>query len=233
MPPTTAPRWPLNEVVTRLDKMHGPPPALLATDPFDMVLWESCAYLVDDERRARVYRRLKKATGNDPARIAAMKPGALAELITADGGMQPMLRAEKLQRAADLALDISKAELRALCRTDPRKAGTVLKKFPGIADPGADRILMVAGSKKTLGLESNGVRVLSRLGFGTEHIRDYPKTWRSISEAAAAELPEDRDWLVRAHQQLRRHGQRLCKTSAPKCRECTLAPRCPAAPRLE
>ncbi len=228
MPTPSRTRWPLREVVARLEKAYGRPAPLRASDPFEMVVWESCAYLVDDERRARVFERLKKATGNDPGRIAAMKPGALAEVIAADGGMRPPMRAEKLQRAADLALDVGREELRKLCRTDPGAARRVLKKFRGIADPGADKILMVVGGLKTLGVESNGLRVLLRLGFGQDS-PDYSKSYRSVVSAVKPELPDDRGWLVRAHQLLRRHGQTLCKTSAPKCGECPLGPRCPSA----
>ncbi len=221
-------RWPLREIITRLEKADGRPAPFRATDPFEMVLWESCAYLVDDERRTRVFDRLKKATGNDPGRIAAMKPGALAEVIAADGGMRPPMRAEKLQRAADIVLDVGREKLRKLCHTDPGSARRVLKKFHGIADPGADKILMVAGGLKTLGLESNGLRVLRRLGFGQD-FTDYSKSYRSVAAAVEPELPDDRGWLIRAHLLLRRHGQTLCKTSVPKCGECPLSARCPSA----
>ncbi|HEV8358668.1 MAG TPA: hypothetical protein VGQ17_18085 [Gemmatimonadales bacterium] len=224
----TAPRWPLQDAVARLERHYGKPAPLRATDPFAMVLWECCAYLVDDGRRRRVYDRLVKATGGDPARIAAVKPGALAELIAADGGMRPPMRAEKLQRAANLALDQGRAELRALCRTDAAKARKVLVKFPNIGGPGADRILMVAGSLKTVAPDSNGARVLVRLGFGREDAR-YDRMYRSVVEATLPELPDDPAWWTRAHQLLRQHGQTLCKTTAPRCGECPLAPSCPAA----
>ena len=224
----TAPRWPLGEVVARLERHYGTPARLRATDPFAMVLWECCAYLVDDGRRRRVYDRLVKATGGDPARIAAMKPGALAELIAEDGGMRPPMRAEKLQRAAGLALDLGTAELRALCRADPAKARRVLVRFPGIGGPGADKILMVAGSLATVAPDSNAARVLVRLGFGREDSR-YDRMYRSVVEATLPEVSADSAWRVRAHQLLRQHGQTLCKAAAPRCGECPLAPRCPAA----
>jgi endonuclease-3 len=230
MAPASAARWPLREAVARLERAAGKPRPLRATDPFDMILWDGCAYLVDDDRRARVYARLKQATGNDPERIAGMKPGALATLITEDGGMQPAMRAEKLQRAADLVLDVGRAELARLCREEPKRARALLKKFRGIADPGADRILMVSGSVTTLGVESNGLRVLRRLGYGTT-APDYTREYRSVANDIAPELPVDPVWLLKAHQLLRQHGRTVCKTSAPRCGECGLAPRCPSANR--
>jgi endonuclease-3 len=228
MTPAETVRWPLRKAVTLLESVHGRPKPFRPTDPFEMILWENCAYLVDDVRRRRVYDRLKQATGNLPGRIAGMNPGALAEVIAADGGMRPPMRAEKLKRAADLAIDIGLTQLRALCRTDPGAARRLLKKFPGIGDPGADKILMVSKSLRTLAPESNGLRVLTRLGFGKD-LPEYAKSYRSCELDVAAELPRDPGWLIRAHQLLRQHGQTLCKTSAPRCGHCPLAARCPAA----
>lgn len=224
-----ATRWPLTEAIRRLRDRYGKPARLPATDPFQSVLWEACAYLVDDEHRARVFRRLMDKTGGDPSRIAGMRPEALATLVTADGGMQPAMRADKLLRAANLAIDIPPVELARLCKTDPAKARRLLKKFPGIADPGADRILMVAGGTQTLGLESNGVRVLQRLGFGEIVPKDWARTHRSVTLAVAAELPKTAAGRIEAHQLLRQHGKTLCKTSLPLCEECPLAARCPRA----
>jgi len=223
-----ATRWPLQEIVHRLEKHYGKPAPFRLRDPFQLVLWECCAYLVDDAYRAKVFGRLRQATGCEPARIAAMKPAALAELIAADGGMRPAMRAEKLQRAADLVLEIGQPELRRLCRDDPEQAKRILRRFPNIGVPGADMILMVAGSLRTLAPDSNVARVLRRLGFGKEDSR-YERMYRSVVEAVEPELPAVPAWWLRAHQLLRKHGKTLCKTSAPRCSECPLASRCPSA----
>jgi len=221
-------RWPLQDLLRRLRKHYGPPPPLPSTDPFELVLWESCAYLVDDERRAKVYDRLVKATGAKPERIAAMQAGALAQVIEEDGGMRPMMRAEKLQRAANLVLEWGQAELRKLCKTDPERARKLLKQFPGIGDPGADRLLMIAGGKRTLAPESNGLRVLCRLGFGTADAR-YDRMYASVVTATQPELSNQPATLIEAHQLLRQHGKTLCKAGVPRCAECPLAERCPNA----
>jgi len=223
-----ATRWPLQDAITQLRRHYGAPPKLPVTDPFELVLWEACAYLVDDARRAKVYARLVRATGAKPERIAAMPPGALAKLIAADGGMHPAMRAEKLQRSATLVLEWGQTELRTLCRTDPARARKLLKQFPGIGDPGADRILMIAGSVRTLAPESNGVRVLCRLGFGKQDAR-YDRMYASVVAATEPELPAKEPWWVAAHQLLRLHGKTLCKAGVPRCSECPLGARCPSA----
>jgi endonuclease-3 len=219
-------RWPLREVITRLEAHYGRPKRPYVTDPFEMILWEAAAYLVPDERRRQVYDRLVREIGTDPARLAGWPRARLAALI-AEGGMQPERRAEKVRMAADLVLEIGLDELRSLIRTDPKKAKIVLRKFPGIGEPGAEKILLFNGSWKGLAPDSNALRVLNRLGFGTES-ENYGKTYRSAGEAVAPELPKDPGWLISAHQLLRRHGQVLCKTNAPKCGVCPLANGCPS-----
>jgi hypothetical protein len=61
----------LRGAIARLAKLYGRPPRPPATDPFALVIWENCAYLVDDTRRAAVFAKLKRTVGLDPAKILA------------------------------------------------------------------------------------------------------------------------------------------------------------------
>ncbi|HKA90476.1 MAG TPA: hypothetical protein VKE22_22595, partial [Haliangiales bacterium] len=193
-------------------------------DPFAVVVWENCAYLVDDERRAQVYRTLARRVGVEPSAIAAAPPDLLRAILL-PGGMNPDGRVDKLQRAAAIALSIGIDELRRSVRKAPAEARKLLKKFPGIGDPGADKILLLAGSRATLAPDSNALRVAQRLGYG-EEARDYGRAYRSTLEAVAAELPADCDVLVEANALLRRHGQTICRRSAPRCDACPISDGC-------
>jgi hypothetical protein len=46
-----------------------------------------------------------------------------------------------------------------------------LKRFPGIGDPGAEKILLFIHSYPVMALDSNGTRVLCRVGFSEEQKR--------------------------------------------------------------
>lgn len=214
----------LQDRIARLEAFYGPPAPPAVTDPFEMVLWENVAYLVDDERRARVFARLREEVGLLPLEISTTPPEVLAEVIK-DGGMQPLHRAEKLLAAAAEALDIGLDRLEKLIRTAPDKASKALRRFPGIGEPGADKILLFSRAKRTLAPESNALRVLVRLGFGEED-ENYGRMYRSAEKAVAPQLSEDFAWLIRAHQLLRRHGQEICKRSVPLCEVCPLTDGC-------
>jgi endonuclease-3 len=107
----------------------------------------------------------------------------------------------------------------------PAEALRALKRFPMIGEPGAEKILLLTRTHPLLSLDSNGLRVLLRLGYGREG-RSYAQSYRSVRAATAPEERADYDWLISLHGLLRMHGQRLCRRSAPLCSECPLLPCC-------
>jgi endonuclease-3 len=218
----------LRRIIERLHGFHGAPAPPPATEPFAQVVWENVGYLVDDDRRGAVYERLRQEVGIDPEALLGIPPEALAEVIAA-GGMLPAHRAAKLQRAAAIALDIGERELAE--RVAAGSGHKLLRRFPGIGEPGADKIMLFArgagGDRgiRSLGPDSNALRVLVRLGFGEEDA-NYTRQYRSAAVAVAPQLPGDYSWLIAAHQLLRRHGQELCRRTAPRCELCPLRRDC-------
>lgn len=199
----------LGEVVKKLEAVYGrlrPP----ATDPFELILHENVAYLVDDARRQATFERLRDAIGLTPDAIISHSAPEIAAVISG-GGMKPEMRAQKVLDCARLA--------QRLGVTDK-----TLRKFPGVGEPLADRILLFNGRKLTLAPESNALRVLLRLGYGEES-DNYARSYRSAVDATAGEL-RDHPFATRAHLLLRRHGQELCKRSAPRCELCPLREAC-------
>jgi endonuclease III len=224
--PDAKSRWPLATVIAKLSEQHGRPAASQALGPFAAVLWENVAYLADDEKRAAAFARLKKATGLDPRRILATSPSVLEKCVAAPGRFAG-LQAEKLRASAEIAVTEFDGDVDSVLDLPVQRALRALRKFPAIGEPGAEKILMLAGKTPTLALESNGLRVLVRLGFGKEE-SDYRRTYKSVQAALAPELPERPADHAAAHQVLRTHGQTLCTRTSPECPACSLQPRCPA-----
>jgi endonuclease-3 len=84
-----------------------------------------------------------------------------------------------LHGIARLALDEFEGDLETLRRLPLRQARRALMRFPSIGEPGAEKILLFGRSHAVLGLESNGVRVLTRLGVVPEG-KSYGATYRSF-----------------------------------------------------
>lgn len=215
------------KIVKQLEDHYGPPSAPVSRDPFGLILYENIAYLVSDDRREKAFRELKKRVG---LRTADMLTAPLEQLteITAMGGIFPELRARRIQESARLVRDRFGGNLRRVLTLDPAQARKALQKFPVIGEPGADKILLFTGTIPSLALESNGLRVLVRLGFAQEH-KNYSTMYRAAQAALQSEYGADCSPLIAAHQLLKRHGQELCRRSAPRCEACPLRKTCPSA----
>jgi len=212
-----------SELADTLQKHYGRPTPAVSTDPLELIIWENIAYLASDDRRAEAFTTLKGSIGTRPEKILAAKRSALAAIGKA--GILPAVSAEKLVRIARIAKEKFDGDLRSVLKWPLPQAKKALKRFPGIGDPGAEKILLFTRSYPVMALDSNGLRVLCRVGFAEEQ-KNYSATYRSIQDAIREQLPKGYDSLIRAHQLLRQHGQELCKRSKPRCTECPVRSSC-------
>jgi endonuclease III len=207
-------------VLGLLEKHYGRPAPPVVTDPFEQILLENVVYLANDERRMAAFTALKKCVGLRPDKILAASDETLLE-IARMGSIVPEVSVRKMREVADIAKNALKGNLRASLKKPFREAVKDMKLFPGIGDPGAEKILLFARSHRVLAFDSNGLRVVRRLGFSEEK-KNYSASYRAAQEALQDQLPADFDSLIRAYQLLRRHGKELCKTSRPLCGQCPL-----------
>jgi endonuclease III len=188
-----------------------------------MVLWENVAYLVDDDRRLQAFQTLKKRIGTEPVRVLSAPDETLLEVTR--HGIMPEQFANKLRKCAKIVLEKFDGNLKPVLKLPFPTAKKALQTFPGIGEPGAEKILLFNRTYLGLALESNGLRVLLRLGFGEEK-NSYSTTYRLVQNAIDDELRRRYTWLIEAHLLLRRHGRELCRRSGPVCNQCPLAPEC-------
>jgi len=214
----------LQKIVATLAAHYGKPKPPITTDPFELLLFENVAYLVSDERREEAFQVLSKHAGTKPHEILAASNDQIFE-ATQLGGMHPEQRVSRLREIALIAMNEFSGDLRPALKLPLPKAKQALRKFPSIGEPSAEKILLFTRSYPVLGLESNGLRVLMRLGFGEEK-KNYTATYRSVQKAINVHLKEDYDWLIGAHSLLRQHGKELCKTNAPLCEKCPVRTNC-------
>jgi endonuclease-3 len=213
-----------NEIMKRLEGHYGRPQPPPVSDPLHLVLWESIGYLVEDDRRATAFEALRTQVGLKPTRILSASTEQLVR-ITKLGGIHPQLRAQRLKEIAQIVLNDFAGDLSNALQLPLAKAIKAFKKFPSIADPGAEKILLFSKTCPVLGLESNGLRVLLRLGFGEEQ-KNYSTSYASVREALKDQIGDDCEFLIRAHQLLRQHGKQLCRTNNPACGDCPVRQSC-------
>ena len=217
------PTLPLRAYVDRLRALHGRPKRPIPSGPFEWIIWEHVASVPDDEVRAVVFRTLRQEIGTTPQAILRTPKPKMIELL-GSGGPNPGARLARLREAAELMIEIGLARVRTLVRESPAEAKKLLKRFKGIGEPGADRILLFCRTQATLAPEALGLRVLQRIGYGKPG-GSAVTAYRQVTEALLPELSRDYNWLIQAHQLLRHHGQEICRTT-PRCEACSLAPDC-------
>jgi endonuclease III len=219
-----AARLNLQKIVSQFAQHYGNPGAPITTDPFELILLENIAYLVTDERREEAFAMLRKHAGTRPHEILAASHDDILK-ATKQGGMHPEQRVSRLKEIALIAMNEFDGDLNPALKLPLPKAKQALRKFPSIGEPSAEKILLFTHSYPILGLDSNGLRVLLRLGFGEEK-KNYSATYRSVQEAINDKLKKDYGWLIKTHVLLRQHGKELCKTNRPLCEKCPVTKSC-------
>jgi endonuclease-3 len=210
------------EVIAALRAHYGPPGPPPSNDPFELILWENVAYLAPPARRLAAFAMLKREVGTSPGAIAAASDSAL-ERVTAHGILKAKFAA-KLRACAQIATDEFGGGLRPVVFGPLAAAKKALRRFPGIGEPGAEKILLFSGAQALLAPDSNALRVLARYGFIDEdpsYARMYA-AGRKVSQEIGPDLAVMRD----AHLLLQQHGMFLCKRAQPDCGPCPLAARC-------
>jgi endonuclease III len=214
---------PLARDLGALRRLYGRPKPPALTDPFELILYENVAYLADDERRDEAFRMLREHVGLSPEKILDAAASTLNEV--GRRGIVAEQTVEKLRTIASIAIHDFGGDLSAALRREPKEAVKALRKFPSIGVPGAEKVLLFSGSAPVLALDSNGLRVLLRLGFGVEE-KSYANSYKTAQAAADSEIPRTCAARIEAYQLLRKHGQELCKRNHPRCEACPLRPDC-------
>src|SRR5262249_39533829 len=211
----------LTQILKELEACYGRQEPAWPTEPSLFLVWWYCGYPASDAACARGWESLQREVGTGLEQILGASPAKLAAALK-PGGMVPELRALRLKEIAARIKDEFAGDLRSALVGPIAQARKTLKKFPSIADPGADRILLFAGIAPLAAVPSNCPHVLVRILHGQER-ENYGVTYQEAQQTILAEVPEKFDARQRAYLLLKRHGQELCKRSKPKCDQCPVS----------
>jgi endonuclease III len=214
----------LSKLLSELESFYGKQESCWPTDPYLFLVWWHSGYPASDAACAKGWESLNKAVGVEPRRLLEASPAKLANALKA-GGMVPELRAMRLKEIAVRIQNEYGGDLRAGLVGPIEQARKTLKKFPNIADPSADRMLLFGGIAPIPAVPSNCPHVIVRIQRGQER-ENYAVTYREAQQAIEAEVPKTFDARTRAYLLLKCHGQQLCKRARPKCAQCPVSSSC-------
>lgn len=211
-------------ILATLESLYGAQQPFAPADPYEFLIWWHCGYPPGEARCASGWQALKLQIGIGPKKLVLAPRAKLAAALKA-GGMVPALRATRLKEIAMRVQDEYAGDLRAALEALPvAQARKILKSFPGIGNPGADRILLFARLDAVAAVPSACPHVLARLiqdDAGKNYAADYAAAQRMLDG-----VPAEFDARIRAYLLISRHGQTLCKRTHPACERCPLRPRC-------
>jgi endonuclease III len=213
----------IDALLDALESFYGKQALNWPADPYEFLVWWQCGYPASDVTCGKGWESLNREIGIGTGRILAASLPRLTNALR-PGGMVPELRARKLRDIASRVEDEFGGDLAAALGGPVARARKILKTFPGIADPGADRILLWSGIAAVAAVPSNCPHVLVRILDGTE--REYGATYREAQQAIEADVPASFTARTRAYLLLKHHGQEICKRTNPKCGECPVNASC-------
>ncbi len=212
------------DLLDSLQSFYGAVVPHAPTDPYEFLVWWHCGYPASEERCAKGWEALRREVGIAPRQLVRASSAKLTQALKA-GGMVPAVRAARLKEIAqrvqgEFAGDL----LSGLSRLSFAQSRKILKSFPGIGNPGADRITLFSRLKPLAAVPSACPHVLVRLFDGPEGGK-YTATYASAQRLLDV-LPVSFDARIRAYLLIDRHGHELCKRSKPPCTRCPLQSRC-------
>jgi len=219
-------------ILDRLERFYGPPKppqSILAAlsgraDPYEMLLYANCGYPATDASCSKGFEALKRAAGLRPDDILHASDEKLTQVFQGTG-MMPELRGQRIREVAARVKHEFGGDLRRALEGPLKEARKALKKFPTIADPGADKILLFTRTAPVAAVPSNCVEVTVRLSHGQPY-NNYGQNYRAAQEVLHQGLPETYDARLRAYLLLKQHGQEICKRTRPLCHECPVSSDC-------
>jgi endonuclease III len=211
-------------ILSSLESVYGNQEPCWPTDPYEFLVWWHCGYPASDANCARGWDSLRRNVGTEPRRILEAGAAKLARALE-PGGMVPELRGLRLLQIAARVQDEFGGDLRSGLAGSIPGIRKTLKKFPNIADPGADRIMLFGDISPIPAVPSNCPHVLVRIIRGKER-ENYGVTYGEAKEAIETQIPPNFEARKRAYLLLKKHGQTLCKSSKPKCAQCPVRSTC-------
>jgi endonuclease III len=214
----------ISGLLDKLEGFYGKQEPWWPVDPYEFLIWWHCGYPASDAACTKGWEALKASVDIAPIALLKAPQQKISSALRA-GGMVPDLRALCLKEIAMCVQEEFGGDLRTGLAGSLPQLRKTLKTFHGIADPGADRILLFAGIKPIAAVPSNSTQVLHRIVHGREN-ENYVASYREAQRLLSTETAETFDSRTRAYMLLKRHGQDLCKRTKPKCGACPISSQC-------
>lgn len=144
----------------------------------------------------------------------------LAQLVRPSGHFN--VKARKLQAFAAVVVEECGGSIDVLLHGEADEVRARLLAIWGIGPETADAMTLYAARKPTFVVDAYSYRLFERLDLAPGE-RKYDVYRDFLLEKIGPDVRELNEW----HALIVRHGQQVCRRTAPRCDECVLLHRCP------
>jgi len=166
--------------------------------------------------------RLRGGAAINAEAMLALPHDVLAELLRPAGYFN--VKASKLRAFAEAVIEAGGID--ALLDGDAETVRTRLLGIWGIGRETADAMTLYAGRKPTFVVDAYAYRLLERLGRPPQGPTGKPRDYEAYRRFFLDRIGDDVWRLNEWHALVVRHGQEVCRRTAPRCAGCALLEQC-------
>lgn len=186
-------------------------------DPFLLLVGTVLSQNTNDRNSGSAYKRLT-AKFKTPEQLAGVDAREIQKLIR-PAGLHRM-KSKRLKQLANVVCERYGGDLGPVLRMPLEDARRELLSLPGVGYKTADVLLVFAGERDVLPIDTHIFRIAKRLGIAPPKA-GYEEVRLRLEEL----IPSGR--RGEAHMLLIQHGRRYCRARNPLCWECPISDLCP------
>lgn len=206
----------MSEIVTRLEKQFPTKAYRRSRDPFSILIATILSQNTNDRNSSRAFEELKKTFPITPEALAAAAVEKLKSSIEVAGLSN--IRSRRIVEVSKAVLEQFEGDLEPVLSLPLDEARERLMSIDGIGPKTADVVLLFAGNRIVMPVDTNIFRVVDRIGFVKG--RNYERTRLSLERLIPTEKMQE------MHVLLIRMGREICKPRRPLCTTCPINDLC-------
>lgn len=186
-------------------------------DPFLTLVRTVLSQNTNRKNTRKAYENLSEKYSS-PADFASADIEELKNLIMPAGLYRS--KSKRLKSIAEIVLDKYEGDLSRIFEKSSKEVRKELLDFPGVGPKTADCVLLFAGNRDVLPVDTHVARTVKRLGFA-----DSESDPEGVKEQFEVFVPDGKSREM--HLLLIELGRNICKARNPNCIECSLEDLCP------
>jgi endonuclease-3 len=188
-------------------------------DPFRTLIVTIISQNTNDRNTEKAFESLSNHFRIDPETLAHAKIKEIEDSLKSAGLYRT--KANAIKRVSEIVVEKYRSDLNSILSQPIDDARLELMQLPNVGPKTADVVLLFAGGRATVPVDTHVDRVSKRLGFASSN-----SGYEEVRNALESRF-DSKDYLA-VHVLLISHGREYCRARSPRCGTCPLKSLCPS-----